>query len=113
MYEYDLPLFHPEPCRFEFERVSDSELANPWKESFRQLYRGLHVKPGFQNLACKSSKIRFFNTIESALDFVDKNGSSLTTENGDGPLVFIHAGTYKEEFIVIDCDISLIGSYII
>lgn len=110
LYEYDLPLFHPEPCRFEFERVVDSELANPWKESFRQLYRGIHVRPGYQNLACSDRKIPFFNTIESALDFVYKNADRLTSPTGDAPLVFIHTGTYTEEYILIDCDVSIIGA---
>lgn len=110
LYEYDVPLFNPDPCRFEFENVADCEHANPWKESFQQLYRGVHVRQGYQDLRFEGRKVPFFNTIQAAIDYVDEKGSSLHTENGDGALIFIHAGTYTGEFLVIDCDISLIGA---
>lgn len=64
MYEYDLPLFNPAPCRFEFVSPEDSELANPWKESFRQLYRGVHVRPGYQDLKFKGRNLCYFNTVQ-------------------------------------------------
>ncbi|CAN7993111.1 unnamed protein product, partial [Ixodes pacificus] len=48
VYEYDLPLFHPAPCKFEFVAPEEADCSNPWKESFRQLYRGIHVRPHFQ-----------------------------------------------------------------
>ena len=47
LYEYDLPLFNPAPCKFDFVKPEDSEYENPWKESFKQLYHGVHVRPGY------------------------------------------------------------------
>lgn len=64
VYEYDLPLFNPAPCRFEFISPEDSDLANPWKESFRQLYRGIHVRPGYQDLKFKGRNLCYFNTVQ-------------------------------------------------
>lgn len=64
VYEYDLPLFNPAPCRFEFVSPEESDLANPWKESFRQLYRGIHVKPGYQDQRYKGRNLMYFNTVQ-------------------------------------------------
>lgn len=64
VYEYDLPLFNPAPCRFEFISPEESDLANPWKESFRQLYRGIHVRPGYQDLTFKGRNLCYFNTVQ-------------------------------------------------
>lgn len=37
--------------------------------------------------------------------------SSHTSENSNqGALIFLHAGTYRGEFLVIDSDIALIGN---
>jgi F-box protein 11 len=150
VYEYDLPLFNPEPCKFLFVKMEDSEYLNPWKESFRQLYRGVHVRPGFQEKRYKGRNIQYFNTVQAALDYADeKNGTnssnsaigtaatsssssaaavvagpgsstttSSTTINDDGcpavescgSLIFLHVGTYRGEFLVIDSDVSLIGA---
>lgn len=40
-------------CKYEFTTPEDSEYDNPWKESFKQLYHGVHVRPGFQDRALK------------------------------------------------------------
>ena len=37
VYEYDSPLFHSDPSKFEFVQYDECELENPWKESFKQL----------------------------------------------------------------------------
>lgn len=37
VYEYDLPLFNPSECKFEFIQPEDCDFENPWKESFKQL----------------------------------------------------------------------------
>lgn len=122
VYEYDLPLFNPAPCRFEFVSPEESDLANPWKESFRQLYRGIHVRPGYQELTFKGRNIMYYSTVQAALEYADeRSGSSSTagsisgrSSNGDGgnqgALIFLHAGTYTQEFLVIDSDIALIGA---
>lgn len=64
MYEYDLPLFNPSPCRFEFVSPEESELPNPWKESFRQLYRGIHVRVGYQDMQFRGRNLHYFNTVQ-------------------------------------------------
>lgn len=76
VYEYDMPLFNPEPCKFHFVKPEDSEYANPWKESFRQLYRGVHVRPGYQNKRYKGRNISYFENVQSALDYADERSSA-------------------------------------
>lgn len=161
VYEFDLPLFNPEPCSFAFVKLEDSDYANPWKESFRQLYRGIHVRPGYQDRRYQGRSIAYFNTVQAALDYVDEknpagtgaatgsnssnnssnsNSSSsssnsnannnstsnspgaganggpavvdeaFTTLENTGALIFLHQGTYRGEFLVIDSDVALIGA---
>ncbi|XP_054264711.1 F-box only protein 11 [Macrosteles quadrilineatus] len=102
VYEYDLPLFNPAQCRFEFVPPEESEHANPWKESFRHLYRGVHVRPGYQGVARQGRRIAHFDTVQAALDHVD--------DFTGGSLIFLHAGTYRGEFLVIDSDVAIIGA---
>lgn len=160
VYEYDLPLFNPEPCKFIFVKQEDSEYINPWKESFRQLYRGIHVRPGFQDRSYKGRNISYYNSVQAALDYADEknstnnlnnnnnnplnsgtnnnnnnnhsflnsinsasspinmddnncsNSSNNTNNNNEssGSLIFLHTGTYRGEFLVIDSDVALIGA---
>lgn len=80
-----MPLFNPAPCRFEFISPDESELANPWKESFRQLYRGVHVRPGYQDMKFKGRNLCYFNTVQGALDYADeRSGSSNTSTSNAG-----------------------------
>lgn len=160
VFEYDVPLFNPEPSKFMFIKHEDSEFINPWKESFRQLYRGIHVRPGFQD-RWKNRNIAIFNTVQAALDHADERNSANSAASvnlssqqlmlnshqaaaaggaasapssaqsgsrtsppspvpgdeaggitGDGPsaIIFIHAGMYRGEFLVIDSDVALIGA---
>lgn len=76
VYEYDMPLFNPEPCKFHFLKPDDSEYANPWKESFRQLYRGIHVRPGYQEKDYVGRSIAYFNTVQAALDYAEERNQS-------------------------------------
>lgn len=144
VYEYDLPLFNPEPCKFIFMKVEDCEFPNPWKESFRQLYRGIHVRPNYQDRKCRN--IAYFNTVQAALDYADErnasnnvagatqmgsasmnsasnsnlsvnispgspiNDDNMSVQESPGSLIFLHAGIYRGEFLVIDSDITLIGA---
>ncbi|XP_065226353.1 F-box only protein 11 isoform X2 [Planococcus citri] len=103
VFEYDLPLFNPTPCKFEFISPEDSELTNPWKESFRQLYKGVHVRPGHENFNDPGRRLPHFDTIQAALDYSEERGQNC-------PRVFIHAGKYKGEFLVIDSSVALIGA---
>lgn len=145
VYEYDMPLFNPEPCKFLFMKVEDCEFSNPWKESFRQLYRGIHVRPNYQDRKYQGRNISYFNTVQAALDYADErnnvgggvanaaqlgagmmpstssmslnvspgspmNDDNMSVQESPGSLIFLHAGIYRGEFLVIDSDITLIGA---
>uniref|UniRef100_T1IYN2 F-box only protein 11 n=3 Tax=Chilopoda TaxID=7540 RepID=T1IYN2_STRMM len=107
VFEYDLPLFHVGSCKFDFVQPEESDYENPWKESFKQLYRGLHVRPGYQEMyennaeRYKGRNIMYFETIESAFNY---------SEEVENPIIFIHTGIYQGEFLVIDTSVSLIGA---
>ncbi|GAB6020505.1 F-box only protein 11, variant 2 [Chamberlinius hualienensis] len=107
VYEYDLPLFNVSKCRFEFVQPELSEYVNPWKESFKQLYRGVHVRPGYQELTenfpdrFKGRNILYFDTIENAYSY---------TEEFVNPIIFIHMGIFQSELLVIDSNITMIGA---
>lgn len=82
VYEYDLPLFNPEPCKFLFMKVEDCEFSNPWKESFRQLYRGIHVRPNYQERKYQGRNIAYFNTVQAALDYADERNAANNVSGG-------------------------------
>ncbi|XP_014247200.1 F-box only protein 11 [Cimex lectularius] len=106
VFEYDVPLFNPEPCKFEFIPCNECEYDNPWKESFRQLYRGIHVRPGLgSRYRARGRSISHFESVQTALDHADDNQTL-----GVPGIVFVHAGIYKGEFLVIDSDVALIGA---
>lgn len=84
VYEYDLPLFTPESCKFVFVKPEDSDFNNPWKESFRQLYRGIHVRPGYQDRKYKGRSIVYFSTVQSALDYADERNNSTNSTSSSG-----------------------------
>lgn len=133
VYEYDLPLFNPESFKFIFTKPEDSEFINPWKESFRQLYKGIHVRPGYESRSYKGRNITYFNSLKDALKHTcnlttypgrlthpsncssewnnyeanAKDSDNLVTEQN--ALVFVHTGLYQES-IEIDKDIAMIGA---
>ncbi|KAL5282668.1 FBXO11 family protein [Megaselia abdita] len=126
VYEYDLPLFNTDLCKFSFVKPDSSEYDNPWKESFRQLYRGIHVRAGYQDKKYKSRRIIYFDTIATALEYPedfkqkqnqrilrldqyddDKNNSSNATSQ---PIIFLHSGHYKDDYLFIDSDVAWIGA---
>lgn len=80
VFEYDLPLFRKGPTEFEFVSPEDSDFPNPWKESFRQLYGGAHVRPGYQELTernplrYKGRNIVYFDTLEKAVNYCEETG---------------------------------------
>lgn len=59
--------------------------------------------------------------MQGALDYADERSSAgasgplsspssgQSESAGQGPLIFLHAGNYRGEFLVIDSDIALIG----
>lgn len=126
-------------------KVEDCEFSNPWKESFRQLYRGIHVRPNYQDRKYQGRNIAYFNTVQAALDYADErnassnitgtaqlgsgmnsvsnsnlsvtaspgspiNDDNMSVQDSPGSLIFLHAGIYRGEFLVIDSDITLIGA---
>ncbi|CAH1792557.1 unnamed protein product [Owenia fusiformis] len=109
VYEYDMPLLNPEPKVFEFIQPNESEYTNPWRESFKKLYRGLHVRPGYHDQyenfpeRYRGRTILFFDTIEQAYNYAD-------TEEMENALILVHSGMYQGEFLVIDTNINLIGA---
>lgn len=116
LYEYDVPLFNPAACMFEFVSQEDSEYANPWKESFKHLYRGVHVRRGYQERVFPGRNITYFDSVQAALDHVEDRGPILNNgpdDESQGPLIFLHTGTYTGEFLVIDTDVSLIGTWLV
>lgn len=76
VYEYDMPLFNPEHSIMNFVKVEDCDYSNPWKESFRQLYHGIHVRPGYQDKKFQGRNISYFNTVQSALDYADERNAA-------------------------------------
>ncbi|RWS04399.1 hypothetical protein B4U79_05437, partial [Dinothrombium tinctorium] len=118
VFEYDLPLFRRSVCKFEFVQLDECEYSNPWKESFKQLYRAVHVRPGYQEQyesnpeRYKGRNIAHFDTIEQAFNYSD--GESESNDDSDEkdrtPLIFIHSGIYKPEYLLIDSNVALIGS---
>lgn len=113
IFEYDQPLLHPEPRVFNFldilPGIKYKEYDNPWKDSFRQLYRGVHVRPGYYELyhprgkRLKSRDMICFDTIEQAYTYVD-------TEDVEDAIIFVHTGIYVGEFLLIDLNVSIIGA---
>ncbi|KAK7086605.1 F-box only protein 11 [Halocaridina rubra] len=103
LYEYDLPLFNPAPCKFDFVQPEDCDYDNPWKESFKQLYHGVHVRPGHQKHVAKEvgRSVAYFDTIQAAFDYCD---------DAERPLILIHSGVYCGELIVIETNIAFIGA---
>lgn len=134
VYEYDLPLFNPESFKFIFTKPEDSEFINPWKESFRQLYKGVHVRPGYEGRTYRGRSITYYNSLKDALKHTStiaatypgrcahtsncsnewnnyeanvKDSDNLVTEQN--ALIFVHTGLYQES-IEIDKDIAMIGA---
>jgi hypothetical protein len=55
---------------------------------------------------CYILVVQYFDTVRSALASVSTSHSS----SRSGALVLIHGGTYRDEFLVVDTDCTVIGS---
>ena len=92
---------------YEFVSTQESEFSNPWKESFKLLYKSIHVRPGYRDEYTqnpnryKGRRMEHFDLIEQAFNFV---------EDFDNALILIHSGIYKGEFLIIDTKITLLGA---
>ena len=101
LFEYDMPLFHEEPGRFVFEKPENSEFDNPWKESLKQIYHGVHVRPKYINTPDLGRCVTVVDNITNALKEV---------EGSEQPLIFLHRGLHKSEQILIDSPVNIIGA---
>ncbi|CAI4231347.1 unnamed protein product [Auanema sp. JU1783] len=106
-FEYTIPLYHPTHGRFEFraaERWKDTR--NAWKESFRQLRHGIHVRPGKAHIyeGHSGRKMTHFERIDDALRFLDASSSRAEK------LIFLHTGHYFPDPIVIDSAVQIVGA---
>ncbi|KAG5831349.1 hypothetical protein ANANG_G00302820 [Anguilla anguilla] len=109
VFEYTRPMMHPEPGKFYQINPEEYEQPNPWKESFQQLYKGAHVKPGFaEHFYSNPARYKgrenmlYYDTIEDALGGVQE-------AHFDG-LIFVHSGIYTDEWIYIESPITMIGA---
>lgn len=116
LYEYELPLELNHGSKQEilpkFNPLKDCKVANPWKQSFKQLYRSLHVRQGYKEeyesnvLRYQGRSVTFFNTIEQAIKHKNPDG-----EDSDPlPIILIHSGVHRPDFLTIDCNIMMIGA---
>ncbi|XP_078001279.1 F-box only protein 11-like isoform X2 [Glandiceps talaboti] len=107
VYEMSLPLLHAEPSKFHFVQPEKTEHQNVWKESFKQLYHGVHVKPGYAQQVYENPEsftgriMQYYDTIEEALSAV---------EGQMYQLILVHAGIYSCEWLYIDTPVCIIGA---
>ncbi|XP_077469005.1 F-box only protein 11a isoform X1 [Stigmatopora argus] len=109
VFEYTRPMMHPEAGKFYQINPEEYEQPNPWKESFQQLYKGAHVKPGFaEHFYSNPARYKgrdnmfYYDTIEDAL-----GGGQEPHFDG---LIFVHTGIYTDEWIYIESPITMIGA---
>ncbi|PAV63372.1 hypothetical protein WR25_16167, partial [Diploscapter pachys] len=104
-FEYTVPLFHLDNGKFEFRDVKRCRDHNPWKESFRQLRFGVHVRPRKNHIyeGLKGRNLKQFDRLEQALIFLE---AEPTREK----LIFLHSGTYFPEPIIIKSPVQIIGA---
>uniref|UniRef100_A0A0R3QV06 F-box domain-containing protein n=1 Tax=Brugia timori TaxID=42155 RepID=A0A0R3QV06_9BILA len=93
VFEYRIPLYHPEPRKFEFREIGRwRDVVNPWKESFRQL-------------VCHSGrKILHFKNLNDAIEHCEQLPSEVEK------LVFLHEGMYTSTQLVVDTPLQIIGA---
>ncbi|GMS80229.1 hypothetical protein PENTCL1PPCAC_2404, partial [Pristionchus entomophagus] len=101
-FEYSLPMYHPHPGKFELrDQGRWKGVVNPWKESFKQLRHGVHVRPGCSSVY--EGRMRHFERIEHALLHV-------SVQSTHEKLIFVHTGHYTPDPIAITTDVQLIGA---
>lgn len=120
LYDYDLPLFREENCEFVFKNPEESDHLNPWRESFKQLYKSIHIRQEselnlivsgiFKIAAVANTKINNQSSLTKQYNKYssdnNNNNSSIAT-----PLIFLHKGLYRpKSSLVIDYDLILIGA---
>ncbi|KAM3717493.1 F-box protein [Dirofilaria immitis] len=106
-FEYRIPLYHSEPRKFEFREVGRwRDIVNPWKESFRQLYRGVHVRFGFAHIyeGHSGRNLLHFKNLSDAIEHCEQLPNEIEK------LIFLHEGIYTSTQFVVDIPLQIIGA---
>ncbi|VDM91787.1 unnamed protein product [Litomosoides sigmodontis] len=116
-FEYRIPLYHPEPRKFEFREVGRwRDTVNPWKESFRQLVsiqqnlqdvrQGVHIRFGYANIyeGHIGRNILHFENLNDAVEHCEQ------LPNEVEKLIFLHEGLYSSTQLVVDTSLQIIGA---
>uniref|UniRef100_A0AAF5PUG2 F-box protein 11 n=1 Tax=Wuchereria bancrofti TaxID=6293 RepID=A0AAF5PUG2_WUCBA len=107
VFEYRIPLYHPEPRKFEFREIGRwRDVVNPWKESFRQLRQGVHVRLGFAHIyeGHSGRNILHFKNLSDAIEHCEQLPSEVEK------LIFLHEGMYTSTQLVVDIPLQIIGA---
>jgi F-box protein 11 len=102
LFEYDLPMFRQAPTKFELVPIDECEFDNPWMESLKQLYKGIHVRQG-----CKDMYID--NLSGRDILCVDTIAEALSV-GGDSPLILVHGNKYVGDGLQIGNNAKIIGA---
>lgn len=107
LYEYDLPIVRDENSKFAFINPSDDHLDSPnvWKASFTQFYRSVHIRK--ESAECNSIANEI---LKIKLGNLFSNVKASKIDDDKVPVIFIHKGTYKQESLMIEVDVNLIGA---
>lgn len=116
LYEYELPLDMNYGSKSEslpkFIMLKDCKVANPWKQSFQQLYRSLHVRSGYKQeyemnpVRYQGRSVTFFNTLGEAIKVEETN----VDDPDRVPLILIHSGVHKSDSLIVNSNIRMIGA---
>ncbi|KAF8385431.1 dre-1 [Pristionchus pacificus] len=101
-FEYSIPMYHPQSGKFELREPQRWKGANPWKESFKMLRHGVHVRPGCSSFY-EGRDMLHFEKIEQALLHVN-------AQSTNEKLIFVHTGHYTPDPLVITTDVQMIGA---
>ncbi|CAI2349071.1 unnamed protein product [Caenorhabditis sp. 36 PRJEB53466] len=106
---YRFPLFHPSHGVFDFQRVPKTATTlpqdpNPWKTSYEQLSRGVHVLNSLEQFI-GAAEFQCFDHIEEALRFLEES------PEGHEKLIFLHEGTHEvTKTIRITSNVQILGA---
>jgi len=106
VFEYDLPIFKEDNNKFIFvnpNSESHHEIANLWRESFRQFHNSIHIRStDSTSIAQEILKIKLTNLLSG------QSHTKNSIKDNKVPVIFLHKGVYKE-CLVIDTELSVIG----
>uniref|UniRef100_A0A7E4VDI4 F-box domain-containing protein n=1 Tax=Panagrellus redivivus TaxID=6233 RepID=A0A7E4VDI4_PANRE len=100
-FEYAVPLYHPEPGKFDFRAPNRWRVANPWRESFLMMLHGIHVRPGAASLY-QFRNIDHAETLEQAI--------AMANARPTRRLIFVHTGVHRVTSINVGYGVEIIGA---